>query len=32
VTGDGDLDILNENHGYFGAPTPIELFVNQLHH
>jgi hypothetical protein len=31
LTGDGDLDILSENHGYFGAPNPLELWVNQLH-
>lgn len=30
VDGDGDLDILNVNHGFYGAPHPIELFVNNL--
>ena len=30
VDGDGDLDILSVNHGYYGAPHPIELFVNNL--
>ena len=30
IDGDGDLDILNENHGYFGAPNPVELYINQL--
>ena len=29
VTGDGDLDILNANHGWAGAAHPIELFLNQ---
>ena len=28
---DGDLDLLNVNHGVYGAPHLIELFVNQLH-
>jgi hypothetical protein len=28
VDGDGNLDILNVNHGFYGAPHPIELFVN----
>jgi len=30
VDGDGDLDILNVNHGFYGAPHPIELFVINL--
>jgi hypothetical protein len=30
VDGDGDRDILSVNHGYYGAPHPIELFVNNL--
>ncbi len=30
VDGDGDQDILNANHGVYGAPHPIELFVNQM--
>jgi hypothetical protein len=29
---DGDLDILSANHGYYGAPNPLELWVNQLYH
>jgi hypothetical protein len=27
--GDGDLDILNSGHGYFGAPHPVELYRNR---
>jgi hypothetical protein len=30
VDGDGDLDILNAPHGYFGHRNPIELYVNLL--
>ena len=30
VDGDGDLDFVSANHGVYGAPNPIELFVNQL--
>jgi hypothetical protein len=30
VDGDGDRDILNVNHGFYGAPHPIELFINNL--
>jgi hypothetical protein len=30
IDGDGDLDFLSANHGVFGAPNPIELFVNDL--
>src|SRR5207247_1006582 len=30
VESDGDLDILNVNHGFYGAPHAIELFVNNL--
>lgn len=30
VDGDGDKDILNVNHGFYGAPHPIELFINNL--
>jgi FG-GAP-like repeat len=30
LDGDGDIDILNANHGVYGAPNPIELFINQL--
>ncbi|MBI3855857.1 MAG: VCBS repeat-containing protein [Planctomycetes bacterium] len=30
VDGDGDLDILSINHGVYGAPHPIELFINNL--
>ena len=29
VEGDGDLDILNANHGWTGYPHPIELYLNQ---
>ena len=29
VTPDGDLDILNAGHGYFGGPHPIELYLNR---
>jgi len=29
VDGDGRLDILNVNHGFYGAPHAIELFVNK---
>jgi len=30
VDDDGDMDILNVNHGVYGAAHPIELFVNQM--
>jgi hypothetical protein len=30
IDGDGDIDILNAPHGVFGAPHPIELYVNGL--
>jgi hypothetical protein len=30
LEGDGDLDILSANHGYYGAPHPLEIWVNQL--
>ena len=30
IDGDGDMDILNAPHGVFGAPHPIELYVNGL--
>ena len=30
VDGDGDPDFVSANHGVYGAPNPIELFVNQL--
>jgi hypothetical protein len=30
VNGDGDLDILNAPHGFFGTPNPIELYVNTI--
>lgn len=30
IDGDGDFDILNAPHGVFGAPHPIELYVNGL--
>jgi hypothetical protein len=30
IYGDGDLDILGANHNYFGAPNPLEIWVNQL--
>jgi hypothetical protein len=29
IDNDGDLDILNAPHGVYGAPHPIELYVNQ---
>lgn len=29
IDNDGDLDILNANHGYYGAPNPIELWRNR---
>ena len=29
VTGNGNLDILNANHGWSGYPHPIELYLNQ---
>jgi FG-GAP-like repeat len=32
IEGDGDLDILSANHGYYGAPNPLEIWVNQLNH
>jgi hypothetical protein len=31
VTGNGNLDILNANHGWSGYPHPIELYVNGRH-
>jgi hypothetical protein len=30
IDGDGALDILSSNHGYYGAPNPLEIWVNQL--
>jgi hypothetical protein len=30
IDGDGDLDILGANHGVYGAPRPLETWVNQL--
>jgi FG-GAP-like repeat len=27
INGDGDLDILNSNHGYYGAPNPLEIWM-----
>jgi hypothetical protein len=30
IEGDGDLDVLNANHGFYGAPNPLEIWVNQL--
>ena len=29
VTGNGDLAILSANHGYYGAPTPLELWIRR---
>ncbi|HYZ34193.1 MAG TPA: VCBS repeat-containing protein [Crenalkalicoccus sp.] len=29
VTGDGYPDILSANHGYYGAPNPLELWVSE---
>jgi hypothetical protein len=29
VEGDGDVDLLNAAHGVYGAPHPIELYVNK---
>jgi len=29
VGADGDPDILNANHGFFGADNPLELWINQ---
>ncbi len=31
LSGDGDLDFFACNHGVFGAPHPVELWVNNLH-
>jgi hypothetical protein len=31
IDGDGDFDIVSANHGVYGAPNPIELFLNGLH-
>jgi hypothetical protein len=28
VDGDGDIDFVSVNHGVYGAPNPIELFLN----
>ncbi len=30
IEGDGDLDFAFANHGVFGAPHPIELYVNNI--
>src|SRR5262249_11018871 len=30
VDGDGDIDLLSANHGWNGAPNPIELFRNTV--
>jgi hypothetical protein len=30
IDNDGDLDILSANHGFFGAPNPLEIWRNQL--
>lgn len=30
VDADGDVDILNINHGYFGEPNPVTLWRNRL--
>lgn len=30
VDGDGDRDIVSANHGVYGAPNPLELFINRL--
>ncbi len=30
VEGDGDLDFFLANHGVFGAPHPVELFLNNM--
>jgi hypothetical protein len=32
IEGDGDIDILSANHGFYGAPNPLEIWVNQLNH
>jgi hypothetical protein len=29
VNGDGWLDLFSANHGRFGAPNPLELYVNR---
>ncbi|HZU90930.1 MAG TPA: VCBS repeat-containing protein, partial [Stellaceae bacterium] len=31
IDGNGDLDILSANHGYDGAPNPLEVWMNQLY-
>jgi hypothetical protein len=31
IDADGDPDIVNGNHGVFGVPTPLEIYVNHLH-
>ena len=28
VDGDGDIDFFSANHGFYGAPNPVELYVN----
>lgn len=30
INGDGGLDILSANHGYYGGPHPLEIWVNQV--
>ena len=30
LDGDGELDILNAGHGYFGAPHPVEIYINHM--
>jgi hypothetical protein len=30
IDGDGDLDILSANHGFYGAAHPLEIWVNNL--
>jgi hypothetical protein len=32
IDGDGSVDFFSANHGYFGAPNPIELFLNRGFH